>query len=210
MLRFFDSQIVIRNALASIGSGISARLSTVFGLLDTKITTMDATITANVLPSGVILPYGGTSAPTGFLMCDGSSKLRATYPALFAVIGTAFGAADGTHFNLPPRGMFLRGVNGGSGNDPDASSRTAVAAGGNTGDNVGSKQVDQIKSHNHQVYAVGNAGGGSAIGLNTTFNFNSSAPAGYTAGSPSPITDGAGGGNQTNPVNVAVNHIIKI
>lgn len=52
-------------------------------------------------PPGAIHPYGGTSAPIGWLLCDGSSVLRATYPALFAAIGTAFGSVDGTHFNIP-------------------------------------------------------------------------------------------------------------
>lgn len=54
------------------------------------------------------VPIGGgfvwfvAAPPTGHLICDGSSLLRAgTYAALFAVIGTDYGAADGTHFNLP-------------------------------------------------------------------------------------------------------------
>jgi microcystin-dependent protein len=55
-----------------------------------------------IVPIGVVLPYAGSSAPTGFLLCDGSSLLRAgTYADLFTVIGTTFGAADGTHFNVP-------------------------------------------------------------------------------------------------------------
>ena len=52
---------------------------------------------------GTILPYGGASdkIPQGYLLCDGTSLLRASYPELFAVIGTAFGSADSTHFNIP-------------------------------------------------------------------------------------------------------------
>jgi microcystin-dependent protein len=52
-------------------------------------------------PIGTILAYGGTSAPAGWMICDGTSLLRASYPELFAVIGTAFGSADSTHFNIP-------------------------------------------------------------------------------------------------------------
>lgn len=63
-----------------------------------------------LLPAGVVLQYGGTAAPSGFLMCDGTSYLRADYAALFSAIGTAFGAADGTHFNVPDmRAKFPRG-----------------------------------------------------------------------------------------------------
>lgn len=53
-------------------------------------------------PLGVILPFGGSVAPTGFLICDGSAVSRTTYAALFEVIGTKFGSGDGsTTFNLP-------------------------------------------------------------------------------------------------------------
>jgi microcystin-dependent protein len=53
---------------------------------------------------GEVRMYGGATAPAGWLLCDGSSVLRATYPRLFAAIGTAFGNVDGTHFNLPDMG----------------------------------------------------------------------------------------------------------
>jgi microcystin-dependent protein len=49
----------------------------------------------------VIVAYGGAAAPVGWLLCDGSSVLRATYAALFAVVGTAYGSVDGTHFTVP-------------------------------------------------------------------------------------------------------------
>jgi microcystin-dependent protein len=54
------------------------------------------------LPAGTILDYGGSSAPTGFLLCDGTAYSRTTYADLFAVIGTTYGAGDGsTTFNVP-------------------------------------------------------------------------------------------------------------
>lgn len=54
------------------------------------------------VPSGVILAYGGSSAPSGYLLCDGSAVSRAGQAALFAAIGTTYGAGDGsTTFNLP-------------------------------------------------------------------------------------------------------------
>lgn len=67
-----------------------------------------------IVPIGVIFPYAGSTAPTGFLLCDGSSLLRAgTYAALFAIIGTDYGSVDGTHFNIPDtRGKFLVGKDG--------------------------------------------------------------------------------------------------
>ncbi len=54
------------------------------------------------MPTGMIVPFGGDSAPAGFLMCDGAAVSRATYAALFAVIGTNYGIGDGgTTFNVP-------------------------------------------------------------------------------------------------------------
>ena len=58
--------------------------------------------TKDMMPTGAVLPYAGSSAPTGFLLCDGSAVSRTTYANLFAVIGTTYGAGDGsTTFNLP-------------------------------------------------------------------------------------------------------------
>jgi len=52
--------------------------------------------------AGSILMFGGTAAPTGFLLCNGSAVSRTTYAILFAVVSTAFGVGDGlTTFNLP-------------------------------------------------------------------------------------------------------------
>ncbi len=111
--------------------------------------TVEGTLTPGGVPPGCILSFGGDVAPSGYLLCDGSSLLRATYAALFAVIGTAFGTADGTHFNLPDsRGRFLRFKDAGAGRDPDAGTRTAMAGGGATGDNVGSIQGDATKRPN--------------------------------------------------------------
>lgn len=67
-----------------------------------------------VLPAGAILPYGGSTAPTGYLLCDGSQVSRTTYATLFGVIGTTYGAGNGsTTFTLPDlRGRFPLGTDG--------------------------------------------------------------------------------------------------
>ena len=53
-------------------------------------------------PTGLINPYAGLTAPTGWLICDGASVSRTTYASLFSVISTAYGAGDGsTTFGLP-------------------------------------------------------------------------------------------------------------
>lgn len=64
-----------------------------------------------VCPLGAVLPYAGGSAPSGWGLCDGSAVSRTTYAELFALIGTTFGAGDGsTTFNLPDlRSQFIAG-----------------------------------------------------------------------------------------------------
>lgn len=102
-------------------------------------------------PPGVVLPFAGATVPSGFLSCDGSAVSRATYAALFAVLGTSHGQGDGaTTFHLPDyRGRFLRGVDGSAGRDPDKASRTAMNSGGNSGNAVGSVQGSDFGSHTH-------------------------------------------------------------
>lgn len=156
-----------------------------------------AALQSAFVPSGSVLAYAGTAAPTGFLMCDGTQVSRTTYATLFSKIGTAHGTGDGsTTFHLPDyRGRFLRGVDGTAGNDPDKASRTAMNTGGNTANNVGSVQADQIISHNHSVPAnVGSSVTGCGAADNT-----------YDPG----LVSGNTGGNETRPKNAYVNYIIK-
>ena len=53
-------------------------------------------------PTGAVSAFAGSAAPTGWLLCDGSDVSRTTYSDLFAVVGTTYGAGDGsTTFGLP-------------------------------------------------------------------------------------------------------------
>ena len=88
-------------------------------------------------PAGAVMPFAQSSAPTGWLKCNGAAVSRTTYATLFAAIGTTYGAGDGsTTFNLPElRGEFIRGLDDSRGID------TARA--------LGSAQSDANKSHTH-------------------------------------------------------------
>lgn len=72
------------------------------------------------MASGIVLPFAGATAPTGWLLCQGQAVSRTTYAALFAVIGATYGAGDGTTtFNVPDmRGEFPRGLDAGRNVDP--------------------------------------------------------------------------------------------
>ena len=68
-------------------------------------------------PVGTIQIYAGEKAPSGYLLCQGQSVSKTSYPALFAVIGTTYGGS-GNNFNLPDfRGVFPRGFDAGRGVD---------------------------------------------------------------------------------------------
>lgn len=113
--------------------------------------TLVPALNSGQVPTGSIMPWSANgSLPTGFLLCNGASVSRTTYSALFDVIGTAFGTASGSTFNLPDfQGRFLRGWDNSAGRDPDAASRTAQNTGGATGDNVGSVQGTRTQEHKH-------------------------------------------------------------
>ena len=56
----------------------------------------------NQIPTGTILPFAGSTIPSGFLACNGAAVSRTTYSALYSAIGTTYGTGDGsTTFNLP-------------------------------------------------------------------------------------------------------------
>ena len=80
-------------------------------------TLLNVADSADATPTGVIFPYGGAAAPSGFLLCDGSAVSRTTYADLFAVISDSYGVGDGsTTFNVPdmqgnaPVGIGASGV----------------------------------------------------------------------------------------------------
>ena len=57
---------------------------------------------ATYVATGTIVPYTHGTAPTGYLECDGSAVSRSTYATLFTLIGTTYGAGDGSStFTLP-------------------------------------------------------------------------------------------------------------
>lgn len=175
---------------------ISAFMKTV--LDDADQAAAQTTLGIHSVPTGGLLSWPTETVPTGYLERDGSSLSRTTYAALFAVIGTMYGAADATHFNLPDdRGRFERGWDHGAAVDPDRATRTAPGATGATltaGDHVGTEQAEGFKAHVHtENKPVAPGSTDTTGGLGSTAVGNT----------------GSTGGNETRPINRAYMPIIK-
>ena len=128
--------------------------------------------------SGMLMPFAGTSAPTGWLLAYGQAVSRSTYSSLFTAIGTTYGSGDGSStFNLPDlRGRVAAGKDdmGGSAAGVITSSQsnsddaiTGATLGDTGGDEVQDLQETHLPSHTHTVNSVtvfGWKGGGSGDG----------------------------------------------
>lgn len=148
----------------------------------------DNSVPPEALTFGIVgqVIFGGWSvAPAGYLKCNGAAISRATYSALFTAIGTTFGVGDGsTTFNLPDlRGEFIRGLDDGRGID--------------SGRALGSAQVDDLKSHSHNIPLYGNIAAVTTVVASSGSSLSST---GATS---------ASGGTETRPRNIALLAVIK-
>ena len=149
--------------------------------------------------TGLIIPWGNNSTPSGFLDCDGSAVSRSTYANLFAVIGTNYGVGDGsTTFNLPD--LTDRTCVGKS---PTKSQFTtgganAVTSTGNVPGSAGNTTLGspEIASHSHP---------GTLTAVSSTFNAASPGPRScYVPGSSS---SGSAGGDGAHAHGLSANFV---
>jgi microcystin-dependent protein len=204
--------------------------STVQAALNELQSDIDTLNLATALPSGMVLPYAGTSAPAGYLFCYGQAVSRTTYSALFTALGTTYGTGDGsTTFNLPDlRGRVAVGrddMGGGA-----AVGRITAAASGITGTTLGAAggsethtlSTNQLPSHTHTqnshthsgnglgsgefLYNRGSGGTYAALGGGTAVDRTTSPVAAATA-----TNQNTGNGEAHNNVqpSIILNYIIK-
>ena len=189
---------------------------------------------AQLVPTGTILAFGGVTAPNGFLICNGSEVSRTTYANLFAVIGTRYGAGNGsTTFNVPKLndGSFVRGVASGSVGTKYSASLpplTASSAGAHT-HTRGTMEITGYFNGNtndgnpingayyYRSYSGSSGADGNSDSVSGYIGFQASrAWSGATSSNGAhthSVTNSAGvamNGNTVLPQSVGVNYIIKI
>ena len=156
---------------------------------------------------GLILMWGTGSAPTGWVLCDGSAISRTTFAALFAVIGTTFGTGDGsTTFNVPNmQGKYVR--------------QDTAALAGTGGAATHDHQIDGgSTAAMAQITIITGPGPNTQINRQTTgsytANFQATTGTSNTTSESNSVTSGAKVIGQTStasslPPYINVNHIIK-
>lgn len=113
----------------------------------------------SIAPTGAVMPFAGSSAPIGWLLCYGQAVSRTTYAALFSVLSTTYGVGDGsTTFNLPDmRGRVVAGLDNMGGTSADRLTSPGSTTGGIDGDTLGNTggaethvlTVAQLAAHTH-------------------------------------------------------------
>jgi microcystin-dependent protein len=196
-----------------------------------SIADLSASVTSGgasqLVPSGVVMAFAGATAPTGWLLCNGASVSQTTYADLYAAIGVAHGNPGGGSFNLPDyQGRFLRGRANGSANDPNRTTRTQAAAGGNTGDAVGSVQTNATAKNGlantssaitaQTTVIVPNSAQDTADQANSTYSAPGFRAKVWNSANTNITVSGTAaaqtitGDAETRPLNAYVNYIIKI
>ena len=130
---------------------------------------------ATGLPTGALMPYAGASAPTGYLLCDGSSVSSSSFLALHAVIsntygGSAYTGGAGLNFTLPDlRGRLPMGAGNGVGLNasgtgaPSGTAQTARTRGQWLGEETHLLTTAELASHTHANTVGSSAGGSNSI-----------------------------------------------
>jgi microcystin-dependent protein len=149
-----DFQVVVSDVEITVGNLVvtSGDLNVTSG--DVNIPSGTITLTSgnlnigdgfNLMPAGMMMWYGGSTVPTGWLECAGAAVSRTTYSTLFSSIGTAFGVGDGTTtFNLPNQARRTLVGKGGS------SSGTLGSSIGSTGGaETHTLSTTEIPAHTH-------------------------------------------------------------
>jgi microcystin-dependent protein len=140
--------------IALYGKAVGANTELFFRDEGGSVTQMTFSGQSAFLPPASVISSASSVVPSGFLLCNGQEVSRTTYSALFAAIGTAFGAGNGsTTFNVPDlRGRVIAGLDNMGGTPASrltTFSATTVGAAG--GADKHTLTTGELAVHNHGV-----------------------------------------------------------
>lgn len=171
-----------------------------------------ASAVGGMAPTGVVLPFAGSTAPTGWLLCFGQAVSRTTNSRLFAAIGTTYGTGDGsTTFNLPDlRGRVAAGEDDMGGTAANrlttgGSGVNGVALGAAGGAETHTLSTSQLPAHNHTASTntdPGHTHTGIVTGTGSVTNITNTAGGSATAGSVNTAGSTATSGSHSHTVTV--------
>ena len=125
------------------------------------------------IPSGTIVPWSDSSIPSGFLECTGQAVSRSTYATLFGIIGTTYGAGNGsTTFNVPDLQDNVAVSKSNNKNLGSTGGANTVTSTGNVGGSTANATLStaQLAQHNHLgKISPPNPYGGQGITVNGSF-----------------------------------------
>lgn len=159
------------------------------------------TTTLLMPPIGVVWDFAGSTAPAGWAICDGAALNRTTEAPLFAVIGTTYGAGNGsTTFNIPNTNG--RGI---VGRDPGDGQFDVLGETG--GAKTHTLSVSELPSHTHPQVVTAAIGGGSGVrtDYDSDFATASAFDQGVTTG-----TAGSGAAHNNLSPYIVMNKIIRV
>lgn len=218
-----SGSIIFRTAPAAAGGTAANTMATIMEIKSTGSVEVGGRSVNDFMPAGAVMPYAGSSAPSGWLLAYGQAVSRSTYAALYAAIGTTYGSGDGsTTFNVPDmRGRVVAGKDNMGGVSAD---RLTGLSGGVNGDNLAA--TGGLETHTlteaqlaaHQHFVANTASGTGTLTASNYVNYFSDYGSQYNtrlAGSSTVATTGltseTGDGDAHNNVQptIILNYIIK-
>ena len=178
------------------------------------------------IPTGVVNPFAGDTAPVGWLMCSGGTFSATAYPALASLLGSKYGAISGDNYRLPDlRGRTVAGLDNMGGTDAgrlDLANTLGTTAGTQTHTLTSAEMPTHTHTQNAHGHSLGggqsfgmafggNSGGFATFGVSLAFINSGTYQGPYSAMDTTATNQNTGGGGAHNNMQptMLLNYIIK-
>ncbi len=180
---------------------------------------------AGAVPVGVVNPFAGATAPSGWLLCFGQAVSRTQYPVLFTTLGTTYGSGDGsTTFNVPDmRGRVAAGKDDMGGTAASRLTSTVLSASNTLGATGGTQTHTMTtaempvhthiqNSHSHGIQRNNQSASSQGTDTSNVYQLVVNTGAGYSTTQGETATNqnaGSGSAHLNTQPTIVLNYIIK-